>query len=194
MGTKKGIKTLPEEQIGKESTLDQAKIKELKASNMYRTNGFMCPWHPQQVGVIVYCLLQVAAAVSTIILQKTIPIYGVVLMLLLYFILFAKVAQLTTKATISDPTDTAVMKQRKCAAEGKDFYPFGSGENGTDLHLWCNVCECFVNESAKHCGMCNRCCLDFDHHCNWLNNCVGEHNYNDFYSLIKWFLAFLLYY
>ena len=66
--------------------------------------------------------------------------------------------------------------------------------NGTDLHLWCNVCEAFVNESAKHCGMCNRCCLDFDHHCNWLNNCVGEHNYNDFYSLIKWFLALLLYY
>jgi palmitoyltransferase len=54
------------------------------------------------------------------------------------------------------------------------------------------VCDCYVNESAKHCGSCNRCTLDFDHHCNWLNNCVGALNYLDFYYLIWFFLFFLM--
>lgn len=33
--------------------------------------------------------------------------------------------------------------------------------------------------------MCNVCIEKFDHHCIWLNTCVGLHNY-------KWFLAFML--
>ena len=41
-----------------------------------------------------------------------------------------------------------------------------------------------MNSSSKHCGYCNRCVVSFDHHCKWLNNCIGERNYSLFLVLI----------
>lgn len=41
-----------------------------------------------------------------------------------------------------------------------------------------------MNGSAKHCGKCNRCVSHFDHHCKWINNCVGNKNYVTFFRLI----------
>jgi hypothetical protein len=58
--------------------------------------------------------------------------------------------------------------------------------------LFCTVCSAYVNEDAKHCGACNRCAGGFDHHCNWLNNCIGEANYWDFYNLICLYLVFMI--
>ena len=35
-----------------------------------------------------------------------------------------------------------------------------------------------------HCKKCCRCVEYFDHHCKWLNNCIGAKNYFEFYGLI----------
>ncbi|KAG7489429.1 putative palmitoyltransferase ZDHHC12 [Solea senegalensis] len=46
---------------------------------------------------------------------------------------------------------------------------------------------CFLQQPmrAKHCQTCGHCVRRFDHHCPWLENCIGERNH-------RWFTVFLL--
>lgn len=37
-----------------------------------------------------------------------------------------------------------------------------------------------------------RCVSDFDHHCKWLNNCIGKKNYDPFFKLLLAVTAFAI--
>lgn len=52
-----------------------------------------------------------------------------------------------------------------------------------ELHF-CYLCQAHCLSSSKHCSQCDRCVFNFDHHCQWLNNCVGSRNYRSFMSLL----------
>lgn len=42
----------------------------------------------------------------------------------------------------------------------------------------CHICNIRASgPQTKHCRMCNKCVERFDHHCKWLNQCVGARNY-----------------
>ncbi|PAV57345.1 hypothetical protein WR25_13739 [Diploscapter pachys] len=51
---------------------------------------------------------------------------------------------------------------------------------------WCTVCEGYKAPRSHHCSKCGRCCLKMDHHCPWVNNCVGHRNQG-------YFIRFLFY-
>ena len=58
-----------------------------------------------------------------------------------------------------------------------------------------NICVLCVGERpprAKHCQLCRRCVSKYDHHCPWINNCVGARNFGFFYLYLMLTLAYLL--
>lgn len=47
---------------------------------------------------------------------------------------------------------------------------------------------CFLKQQpmrSKHCQTCQHCVRRYDHHCPWIENCVGEKNH-------RWFVLYLL--
>ena len=49
--------------------------------------------------------------------------------------------------------------------------------NPTEL---CPDCRIIRTSRSRHCAICNVCVERFDHHCPWINNCVGVRNHGAF--------------
>jgi palmitoyltransferase ZDHHC13/17 len=56
----------------------------------------------------------------------------------------------------------------------------------------CPDCEIVRTPRSRHCGICNRCVERYDHHCPWLNTCIGVHNHSYFMIFITLLLASLI--
>lgn len=80
-------------------------------------------------------------------------------------------------STFIDPTDYIVVAERKAKALQLPF-------DTKPYNQICTICQTHVLEESKHCGQCDRCVDGFDHHCKWLNNCIGSRNYRYFAILI----------
>ncbi|KAL5557436.1 hypothetical protein UlMin_039672 [Ulmus minor] len=61
-----------------------------------------------------------------------------------------------------------------------DMYP-----PGTSIRtLTCAYCNVEQPPRAKHCHDCDKCVLQFDHHCVWLGTCIGQCNHCKFWWYI----------
>ena len=52
----------------------------------------------------------------------------------------------------------------------------------------CPDCLVIRTPRSRHCNTCNMCVERFDHHCPWINNCVGVHNHT-YFILFLFFLV-----
>lgn len=60
------------------------------------------------------------------------------------------------------------------------MYPPGSSMR----QLTCTYCNVLQPPRAKHCHDCDKCVIQFDHHCVWLGTCIGQGNHCRFWWYI----------
>ena len=48
----------------------------------------------------------------------------------------------------------------------------------------CHTCKIIRPPGTAHCGECNNCVLDFDHHYAFVSNCIGKRNHKYFYLFL----------
>ncbi|TSK98431.1 Palmitoyltransferase ZDHHC23 [Bagarius yarrelli] len=66
-------------------------------------------------------------------------------------------------------------------------------ENDSSKRNWCSFCKLVRPPRAGHCRICCTCVLRLDHHCVWINSCVGQANHCSFLLTLLFFLVTSLY-
>ena len=64
--------------------------------------------------------------------------------------------------------------------------------NDYDPNQLCDQCKTLMPERSTHCFDCNRCVDRYDHHCPWMNNCIGRKNFVSYYFYLLTTLVYIL--
>lgn len=138
-----------------------------------RKNGFQSPLDPLQISTWILFPLIITHYYAFLYFLLWDELAARVI-LTIFFSLFAVLAAGSVVWTCTtDPADDVL-----CGLAAVPQQP--NEEN----HIYCYLCEVYVDSSSKHCRYCDKCVTKFDHHCKWLNTCIGSKNYPSFLSIV----------
>ncbi|XP_069616647.1 palmitoyltransferase ZDHHC23 [Ranitomeya imitator] len=86
----------------------------------------------------------------------------------------------------SSPGGTARGKTESASGvwKSEDHPPQGQEENLLTEKNWCHICQVPRTPRSGHCRICGSCVQRLDHHCVWINNCIGSRNHKSFLLLL----------
>lgn len=139
------------------------------APRFVRRNGLQRPFDPLQIASWVIITMLVVSFCFLIV--PMLPSPWKLICLVVYLMCLLAVLGSGFETGRCDPMDPHI----NASEDELDQLP--------DL-LKCNACRSRVNKLSRHCLICDKCVVDYDHHCKWLNNCIGLANYKSFICLI----------
>ncbi|NWI89633.1 ZDH23 Palmitoyltransferase, partial [Pitta sordida] len=82
---------------------------------------------------------------------------------------------------------------RAVNGEAKGYSRMSADEPEGVRKDWCTKCQLVRPARAGHCRLCGRCVRRLDHHCVWINSCVGEQNHRAFILALSFFMLTSVY-
>jgi len=65
-------------------------------------------------------------------------------------------------------------------------------DGSTVAYRYCKTCHVYKPPRASHCSDCDNCVLEFDHHCPFVANCIGQRNYGAFNAFLFSVVALII--
>lgn len=139
-----------------------------------RLHGLQLPLHPLQLFgwlvLILFGLASFCVLIPSFSTELQGPLYGLISGLYIVHI----VSHLA--ALLIDPADRELRRVHRNDRIVPEF------DRSKHTHVIengrCHLCNIRTSSPrTKHCSVCNKCVGKFDHHCKWLNHCIGSRNY-----------------
>lgn len=142
-----------------------------------RRHGFESPLDAQQIGawVTIAILIVLWFALYAVVLEPTVAIALSAVMIALALCTIV----LKVYLSLSVCEDDALFEPTK-KTNSELLTLAGIKPN----EISCYYCRVFVKKDSKHCAVCDKCVEGFDHHCRWLNTCIGVKNYKPFFVFV----------
>ena len=142
-------------------------------ASVRRRNGWQAPFNRYQFAVwVIFPLIFIHYFAFIYALLRTLA--AQVAVTVVFVLAFGVAVVAGVVCSTMDPADNYILSG---AVDDVDA-------TSANERVYCYLCEVNVGLTSKHCRYCDKCIVGFDHHCVWLNTCIGTKNYLWFFTAV----------